>query len=42
VPRCDLDHVVARPRDVGARTALSTSFGMGGQNAALIVSRYQP
>ena len=41
-PRCDLDHVIARPRDVGARIALSTSFGMGGQNAALIVTRYQP
>lgn len=40
--RCVLDHVIGRPRDVGARIALSTSFGMGGQNAALILRRLEP
>lgn len=37
--RCALDHVIVRPRDAGARVAVSTSFGMGGQNAAVIVRR---
>jgi 3-oxoacyl-(acyl-carrier-protein) synthase len=34
--------VIARPRDAGARVALSTSFGMGGQNAALLLRRFEP
>ena len=36
---CELDHVIGEPRDVDARTVLSVSFGMGGQNAAIILSR---
>lgn len=36
-PDLPLDHVVGEPRDAGARTVLSTSFGMGGQNAAIIL-----
>jgi 3-oxoacyl-[acyl-carrier-protein] synthase II len=36
---CELDHVIGEPRDVDARTVLSVSFGMGGQNAAVILSR---
>ncbi len=36
---CELDHVIGEPRDVNARTVLSVSFGMGGQNAAVIFSR---
>jgi 3-oxoacyl-[acyl-carrier-protein] synthase II len=38
-PDCDLDHVIAEPRDAGARTVLSVSLGMGGQNAAVVVRR---
>jgi 3-oxoacyl-[acyl-carrier-protein] synthase II len=39
-PACDLDYVpnVARPKRVDA--ALSNSFGFGGHNTALVVSRY--
>ena len=36
---CELDHVIGEPRDVSAETVLSVSFGMGGQNAALILRR---
>jgi 3-oxoacyl-[acyl-carrier-protein] synthase II len=36
---CELDHVVGAPRDGDARTVLSVSFGMGGQNAAIVLKR---
>lgn len=36
---CELDHVIGQPRDANARRVLSVSFGMGGQNAALILQR---
>ena len=37
---CELDHVIGEPRDADAETVLSVSFGMGGQNAAIILKRY--
>ena len=36
---CELDHVIGEPRAVDAETVLSVSFGMGGQNAAVILKR---
>jgi 3-oxoacyl-[acyl-carrier-protein] synthase II len=36
---CELDHVIGEPRDVNAKRVLSVSFGMGGQNAAVIFGR---
>jgi 3-oxoacyl-[acyl-carrier-protein] synthase II len=36
---CELDHVIGEPRDEDAETVLSVSFGMGGQNAAVILKR---
>jgi 3-oxoacyl-[acyl-carrier-protein] synthase II len=39
-PECDLDYVPNTARDMPVRTALSTSFGFGGQNAALVMRRF--
>jgi 3-oxoacyl-[acyl-carrier-protein] synthase II len=41
-PACDLDYVpnVARRSDV--HIALSNSFGLGGQNACLVLGRFEP
>jgi 3-oxoacyl-[acyl-carrier-protein] synthase II len=39
-PNCDLDYVPNCAREVPVQTALSTSFGFGGQNAALVLRRF--
>jgi 3-oxoacyl-[acyl-carrier-protein] synthase II len=38
-PACDL-HVLIEPERCRAQTILSTSFGFGGMNAALLIGRY--
>ncbi len=40
-PACDLDYVPNAPRAAKVDTVLSNSFGLGGQNACLVVKKYR-
>jgi len=39
-PECDLDYVPNQPREQQVKVALSNSFGLGGQNACLVLKQY--
>ncbi len=39
-PECDLDYVPEGPREMAVTVTLSNSFGLGGQNACLVLSQY--
>jgi 3-oxoacyl-[acyl-carrier-protein] synthase II len=39
-PECDLDYIPNTARERPVRTAVSTSFGFGGQNGALVMRRF--
>jgi 3-oxoacyl-[acyl-carrier-protein] synthase II len=36
-PACDLDYVPGQARSADVQVALSNSFGLGGQNACLVL-----
>ena len=40
-PNCDLDYVPNQPRKTNITNVMSNSFGFGGHNATLVISRYQ-
>jgi len=40
-PQCDLDYVPNCAREQSVTTGISTSFGFGGQNAAIVMRRFQ-
>jgi 3-oxoacyl-[acyl-carrier-protein] synthase II len=39
-PECDLDYVPNEPRKASPRNVMSNSFGFGGHNATLVISRF--
>jgi 3-oxoacyl-(acyl-carrier-protein) synthase len=39
-PECDLDYVPGLARQIDPQVAISNSFGMGGQNACLVLGKY--
>ena len=40
-PECHLDYVPNEPREADVTNVLSNSFGFGGHNCALVVSRFE-
>jgi 3-oxoacyl-[acyl-carrier-protein] synthase II len=40
-PQCDLDYVPNQPRKVSPKHVMSNSFGFGGHNATLVISRFE-
>ncbi len=40
-PACDLDYVPGQARELDFQVALSNSFGLGGQNACLVLGTYK-
>jgi 3-oxoacyl-[acyl-carrier-protein] synthase II len=41
-PECDLDYIPNEARDADIQVGVSNSFGFGGHNASIVLSRYAP
>ena len=41
-PLCDLDYIPNTARSANVQHVMSNSFGFGGHNAAIILSRFKP
>jgi 3-oxoacyl-[acyl-carrier-protein] synthase II len=41
-PECDLDYIPNEARDADIRVGVSNSFGFGGHNASIVLSRFAP
>jgi 3-oxoacyl-[acyl-carrier-protein] synthase II len=39
--KCDLDYVSEGQRSLSVGAAISNSFGFGGQNASILIKKYQ-
>jgi 3-oxoacyl-(acyl-carrier-protein) synthase len=40
-PECDLDYVPHTAREKNVKVTLSNSFGLGGQNACLVLGKFE-
>lgn len=40
-PECDLDYVPNNPREADIKITLSNSFGLGGQNACMVLGKFE-
>ena len=40
-PECDLDYIPNEPRSKEVKNVMSNSFGFGGHNATLILSKFE-